>query len=230
MWNKKLILSASLCTLLLLSTSAANANVVLITNLNDLRANIPPLDWGQLGPPFTQVPQQFQSDIGGVFLVDGTFAGGPGERLDEGTGWVGNFTLGDHLLWTNANGPLVLDFGRVQGVGLQIETNSYGPFTAQIKAFNGNTLLGTFLENGNSQPTEDGSAIFIGVKDSIIDITSIELSIVSCTGNCADFAINSVYFRAFNIEGVPEPASIVLLGSGLLAAVGSSLRKHTKKL
>ena len=229
MWNKKLTLSASLCALLLLTT-AANANVILVTNLNDLHANFGPLDWGQLGPPFTQVPQQFQANIGGVFLVNGMFATGPGERRDEGNGWTGNFTLGDPLLWTNSNGPLTLDWFRgVQGVGVQIETNSYGPFTAQIQAFNGNTLLGTFLENGNSQPTEDGSAIFIGVRASLSEITSVEFSITSCTGNCADFTIDSVYFRAFNIEGVPEPASVVLLGSGLLAAVGS-LRKHAKRL
>ena len=227
MWNKKSITFAFLFVLLL-GTAAANGNVILITNIDDLHVDSPPLEWGQLGPPFTEVPQYFQANVGGLVLFNGTFAGGPGERRDEGNGWVGNFTLGDALLWTNSNGPLTLDWGfGVQGMGVQIETGSYGSFVAQIKAFDGDTLLGTFTESGNSQPTEDGSAIFIGVKDSIRDITAIELSVISCTGNCADFAINQVYFRGLSLgDAVPEPTSVVLLGSGLLAGI-ATLRKRS---
>lgn len=223
MCNKKLSLFAFLFVLLV-AVAAANASVVLITDRNAMNANFW-LDWGFQGPPFTQIPQFF-SFPNGEGQIQGMFATGPGERRDEGNGWNGNFTVGDQLGWTNANGPLTFFFPNgAQGAGAQIEPNSYGPFTAQIQAFHNDTLLGTFLENGNSQPTEDGSAIFIGIKDQIDEVTSIVFSIVSCTGNCSDFAVNLVSVRGISPVGIPEPASIVLLGSGLLAALGSLRRR-----
>ena len=227
MWKEKLVTFAFLFVLLL-GTVAADGSVILITHRSDLNESNE-LDWDYFGPPFTQIPQDFQFNFG-LFAVDGSFATGPGERLDEGNGWTGNFAIGDRLAWTNANGPLTFTFfDPVQGAGAQIETSSFGAFTAQIKAFDGDTLLGAFLENGNSQPTEDGSAIFIGVKDEVRDITSIEFSILSCTGDCSDFAINLVSIRTFIPPDVPEPASLLLLSSAFLAVIGN-VRKRSARI
>lgn len=227
MWNKKLTLSAFACTILLLVTAPASATPVLITDRSAMNANIQ-LDWAFQGPPFTQIPQFF-SFPNGEGRILGMFATGPGERRDEGNGWTGNFSVGDALGWTHANGPVTFFFGSgAQGAGAQIEPDSYGPFTAEIQAFHNDTLLATFFENGNSQPTEDGSAIFIGVKDQIDDITSIIFSIASCTGNCSDFALNLVSARGILPVGVPEPASLVLVGSGLFGAAAKVRRRNKK--
>ena len=215
MWSRKSPLYACLCALLFAATTAS-ATVMLVTDRGQISGFL--IDFAPLGPAFTPVPQSFQiSYFGGE--MNGSLAKGPGERVDEGNGWTGNFSIGDHLLWTTGNGPLTLAFTfPASAVGAQIQTNSYGSFTAEIQAFQGNRLLGTFTEAGNSNGNEDGSAIFIGVMGGPQTfITSIELSIVSCSGNCADFAINQVSYNPFEFTDIPEPISAMLLGSGLLS-------------
>ena len=70
--------------------------------------------------------------------------------------------LGDTVLVTTPN------------VGTQIQDNRIGDhFTAEILAFNGSVLLGTFTENGFSGDVGDNSNISLGVEDATADITSV---------------------------------------------------------
>ena len=117
-------------------------------------------NWSQLGPDNTPINNPFSATTAGGIGIIGSFAGvGPGSTAVEDPisgSWVGNFTIGDALIYNNALGALslVLNTG-VSQVGAQIQATFYGLFTARIDAYTGATLLGSFLENGNSNSLEN---------------------------------------------------------------------------
>src|SRR4029077_17444291 len=105
----------------------------------------------------------------------------------------GNFAPGDIVVVTNT--PLTINFNSpVQTMGTQIQDNGIGDhFTAEILAFNGNTLLGTFTENGFSGDVGDNSNIFLGVQDTTTDITSVTyLTFTANPFTLQDVAINQM--------------------------------------
>jgi hypothetical protein len=113
--------------------------------------------------------------------------------------WTGTgFAPGDTVIWTSdalngGNGPLTLGFGRnISGAGALIQADGPGQFTAQIQAFNGATLLGTFTVNSNA----NGDAVYIGVKDQTgPNINSVTFSLTSCVGTCTDFALDTAFLN-----------------------------------
>ena len=211
------------------ATSAAWAgNLQLVTN----RANLNPTDsveWGQLGASYTSIPSTFSATSGNGMAITGTLAGGSGERRDEANGWAGNFTHGDHLLWTNANGPLTLSFANpVAGAGANVQSDYYGPFTLELSAYDGSTLLGSFTEIGDSSANDDGKAIFLGVLGSTADITKIVFTNVTWDGNPQDFAINTLSLSTSGgVTGAPEPGTCALAGSALLGLL--AIARNRKK-
>ena len=212
-----------LIAVVLVSFTAAQADTLsLVTS----RVGSDSLNWGQLGVPGTVIPNPFTAVSVGGIVVTGTFAGTTGLTEQQGSGssiWNGNFTPGDNLIWasdrTSGQAPLTLAFSQsLNEVGTQIQADYFGAFTAEIDAYNGATLLGSFTENGNSNANHDGSAIDIGVMDlSGSNITSVTLSLTSST----NFAINQL---DLNSATTPEPGTIMLLGSGL-GLVGFARRR-----
>lgn len=181
------------------------------------------VDWSQLGPSFTPINNPFSFTTANSVSGTGTFAGGgQGQVRQEGNGWAGNFTPGDFLVWTNSpgQGPLTLTFSQgYSQVGAQIAADFFGNFVAQI-CDNGNGQC--FTESGVANSNNDGSAIYLGIAGT--NITSITYSLLSCSNDCADFAINQMTLGG-GTTTVPEPGSLLLMGSGLLGLVGAARRR-----
>jgi hypothetical protein len=211
-----------LMVVLALCAAVSQAGVI---SLQTTRSGGDSVGWAQLGPDSTSVPNPFSATSVGGIGITGSFAGtGSGMTQTEGVSWFGNFTIGDALLWSNIpdQAPITLVFNHaVAGFGAQIQADNYGAFTAQIAAYNGATLLGTFVERGNSTSLEDGSAIYLGVMDTAAEITSVRYSMIAYVGDSGDFAINA---GSISPVAAPEPATFLMLGGGL--AVAALLRRR----
>jgi hypothetical protein len=179
----------------------------------------------QLGPDGTAVSSPFLlTGIDGL-QVTGSFSGsGNGEVRQEGVDWTGNFAVADSLLWTNGQGPITCSLSSgVELFGNQLQADFYGPFVASIAYYDSNNnLLGYFTEAGVRNGNEDNSAIFLGVQDSVPEISTVVFGIASCTQDCADFAVNDLGYAA---TVTPESGLLLLFGSGVLD-LGGYLRRR----
>ncbi len=193
--------------LILFATAAARADsVAVVTSLGGLSAN-DTIVWSQLGADATDLTAtpSFTSTHG---LTGSVTLAGPDSLVavvcpESPCSWnplaTSGFVAGDSLIWTadtgaSGNGPLTLNFTskNVSGAGAFIQADGPAQFTANIEAFNGGTSLGSFPVTSDVS----GDATFIGVLDSTAaNITSVVFSITSCTGDCSDFAIDTVSLK-----------------------------------
>src|SRR5438034_7235989 len=174
------------------------------------------LDWGQLGLPFTVVAAPFSAtSVGGLTINVTQPFNVPFERLDEGNGWDGIFTIGEHLLANRGTGEMDFSQTPIAGFGTAIQADTQGPYTATLSAFDGATLLGSLTVSGDNTSAENGTAPFAGITDSVAEITSI---VITNTGTFENsFGIDSLSLRTAPVPlPVPEPASWILLSSALL--------------
>jgi hypothetical protein len=177
-------------------------------------------DWGQLGSPFTVLgsPQQIIATDGSGGSVSS--AGGNFELRNQGFGWSGNFAPGTHLLWDRQAGPdITIRFANpVSSAGAQIQADYFGPFTAEIIAYDliGN-VIGTVSENGVSTSSGDNSAIFIGLTSSSADIGEVKFFLTSASFAPNDFAIGPLRVG----EGGPGGAGPVV-NNGTLEISGAA--------
>jgi hypothetical protein len=204
--------------LILLATAGARADsVAVVTSLGGLSAN-DTIVWSQLGADATTLTATpaFTSTHG---LTGSVTLFGPSSLVavvcpETLCSWnlagLTGFAAGDSLIWTadagnSGNGPLTLNFTskNVSGAGALIQADGPAQFTANIQAFNGGTSLGSFPVTSDVS----GDAIFIGVLDSTAaNITKVVFSITSCTGDCTDFAIDTVSLKVPG-AGTPTPTA-----------------------
>lgn len=201
------------------------------------RTGVDTINWSQLGGDGTSVPNGFTATSSpNSIIATGTFAGGgPGQILIQGVDWIGNFGNGQSILWTNSpgQGPLSFAFSGGNGnglstVGMQIQADFDGAFTAVIQAFGTSGLLGSFSEAGVGNANGDDSAIYLGILDTTAaNITSITISLSNCTQDCADFGVNMMSLTQGGglPPPIPEPSSLLLFGSGLIGVVGVARRR-----
>lgn len=221
----------------------AHGQVTPVSSVSDLNSN-DQIDWGQLGPNFNTTPSPTGvASEGGLsaIVTDGDFDvdGNQLLRLDQGSGFYGNFAAGDQLLYNigpdpniGPVNPLVVDFADpVFGAGAQIQPGYEGAFTAIVSAYDStNTLLGSFDFSGFSSITDpgDGSAIFVGVSSTTADISSISFSDFADNGigsglqdnGTNDVLIDTLYL---NTNNVPDAGNTFLL-LGLAAVSLHALR------
>ncbi|HKW68112.1 MAG TPA: choice-of-anchor D domain-containing protein [Terriglobales bacterium] len=192
-------------------------SLVVVTNSAAQGAN-DSLAWSQLGSDATTLPSAFVATSAQGMGVNVSLAGANSltSVVCPATpcSWTGTgFNAGDTLLWTSdagngGNGPLTLAFAKgVSGAGVLIQADAPGQFTAQIQAYNGATLLGSFTVASDAK----GDATYIGVTDQTgSNITSVTFSLTSCTGVCTDFAVDMAGISS----GPSFPLAVSLAGTG----------------
>ena len=194
----------------------ATAQTSQVLSRSDLSAPIQ-FDWSSIGTEFSVHSSPLNVALGAdLTMTVSTATGSAMERRTQGQSWGGNFTHGEALLWTNSHtGPLTFAFSQaISGFGSNIMQNQYGSFIGTIRTFDaGHNLLGSFTVNGVANGNADGTASFLGAQ-STSGIRYVELDVTT-----HDFAINALSISVGDVSTVPEPASVVLLATGL-AAIG----------
>lgn len=111
--------------------------------------------------------------------------------------WLGNFNQGDGVLSTDHDiGPLIIVFYHpIKGAGAQIQAESQGRFKGRIEAFDvEGGRLAQYDREGSSDPTNDNSAIFLGVLFKTAKIKTIKFSTFATVPSprSTSFGINRV--------------------------------------
>jgi len=211
-----------------LTCAPAFASIVYVTSPAAL-AEDDTASWSQLGATQTSIPSSFSATSVGGLAITGTIASGTGTVLAIPTDWPAgpNFSSGDSVIWTSNgstdNGPLTLAFSALFGAGAYVQADGTGAFTGSIQAFGSGGSLGTFTASSSN-----GDPIFLGVLDTLQEVTSIKLSLTVAPANFTvfDFAVDTLYLNA-PVSATPEPGSLVLVG-GALAGLGWKLRRRTR--
>ncbi|NEQ71960.1 MAG: PEP-CTERM sorting domain-containing protein [Okeania sp. SIO2C9] len=220
---------------LILSSSTLPVKAITFITERAMLAENDQLNWSSLGQifnPFSPDPSAFLPNTFSAISTGGTginveipFQSSPQitppfvfQTSSPPFGIPTNFADGDLILFTGFNpatfpavgnaGPITINFDSpVKGAGTQIAVDDTLQFEAFISAFDKeNNLLGAFSTNGTSSLVLDNSAVFLGVKSDIPEISKLVFS-------------SSIPQRALGINNlsistvtVSEPSTIMAIG------------------
>jgi len=236
----RILTSTTIAVSLSLALINPSFAVSLVTNRADLKGN-DSIDWSSLGKVLNPFNPNSADFLG--FSFSGTSARGLGLDVDINPinppitppfvfktapipqGIPTNFANGDFLLFTGLQfgpfpapgnpGPISISFAQpVRAAGAQIAVDDEPNFVGTIKAFDINdNLLDSFNVNGTSSTALDNSAIFLGVKSALAEISRIEFS--------SNFNNRAIGINTLSIDNpaIPEPSltmAILVMSSGLL--------------
>lgn len=191
------------------------------------------VDWANTGVAFDLLPNPFTTTSPkGVSLEIGSASGFELERADEGTGWIGNFSPGEALLYSGfgSPGPILISFNPpIYGAGAAFQTANLGNFAISIEVFDKNgASLGTLTDSGISSQDQDGSAKFFGFFSTTQLVGAIQIDAVPQDPNAtADFAINSL--RIAKPAIIPEGSTTFGLVLGALGLGIGCLRRASRR-
>ncbi len=225
---KALTVALGLCGLLLASAQETRADAVQLFT----RAQLSPT------AATTQYPEPAFSILASPYVLGAmgntlTFSNnGQFERRDDGPDFQTDFATGTRLLLSQATGVnnvTTISFATgVTQLGLDLQSFPLvGDFTVEV--FNGATSLGTF---NLTDVSGDGLPAFFGVSATDGDvITSLRITgLTSGTGFTTAFALGPVSYvngPAAPAE-VPEPATLLLLSTGLAGATAAARRRRPR--
>jgi hypothetical protein len=239
----QLIRLCGLVVLLSLATTAWSDTMTGVSSKASQGSNDSVL-WSQLGADATVLAASVKATSGAGVAVNVAFAGA--NSLASAVcaaaptcSWSGTgFAAGDRIIWTadaaaGGTGPVTMSFGTsVSGAGALIQADEPGQFTAQIQAFNGSTLLGSFSATSNAT----GDAVYVGILDQTgANITSVTFSLTACgsaDANCvlSDFGLDTVFLNVGSGSGTTVTLSPTSLNFGTVAlGITSSAQKVTLK-
>jgi PEP-CTERM motif-containing protein len=222
---RAIVLSAALVG----SVTATAADVVEITSASSLGAN-DSIGWLQLGPAGRTVAEPVPvTSSGGLAatlelqkpLTDlAQFQ--PLARVEQGSGWAGDFTPGAHLIQAPVLYTTLLFEEPVSGVGAQIQSASPS-FTASMEVWDSYpsanrfafSRIGLFGVSGTNTGTQDGSAPFLGAASSTADIWAVRFTTSQGSGT-SGYALDTLYLTTDPkaIDPAPEPSALLLIGAG----------------
>jgi hypothetical protein len=239
----QLIRLCGLVVLLSLATTAWSDTMTDVSSKASQGSNDSVL-WSQLGADAAVLAASVKATSGAGVAVNVAFAGA--NSLASAVcaaaptcSWSGTgFAAGDRIIWTadaaaGGTGPVTMSFGTsVSGAGALIQADEPGQFTAQIQAFNGSTLLGSFSATSNAT----GDAVYVGILDQTgANITSVTFSLTACgsaDANCvlSDFGLDTVFLNVGSGSGTTVTLSPTSLNFGTVAlGITSSAQKVTLK-
>jgi len=205
---------------LVCQASPAHAGAVQLTDVTELSAG------GLVVSYPVAPPNPLNVDAGGVFLSFSTTMAF--NEFDQDGTFAPEFPPGSTLLFNLLDGPLTIDFAPgIHEVGFFAQGfNLDTPQAFAVSVFNGSTLLKSFSVGPDPNAGFPGTALFVGARATGLDlITQMTVSNTE-PSNDPSFVIGPLTFsESAAAETVPEPASLLLLGSGLLGA-GARLRKR----
>jgi len=241
---RTLMLAATLGGFMAFTATPVQASLVGITSEGSL-GTVNTFDWSQLGPPGTELsgPQNVTTTTGGATGTISSSGGDTFAVLQQSTSFLGNFAPGTNVLWNNYGArdiemsltyPVSGIGAQVQWIGAQPQSScctvqyASGTFTVEAIAYDKiNNIIGTFSENGVSNFANDGSAIFIGMQDSVSDIYKLQFLITESSSNTNGLGIGPVSIAG--TYAAPLPAGLPMFVFALLSVFGVvQLKKQNK--